>query len=44
MQRFAFLVLISVAASSATAAGKDERKLILVRLLQVPPSEILAEK
>ena len=29
---------------TATAAGKDERKLILVRLLQVPPSEILAEK
>jgi hypothetical protein len=29
---------------TASAAGKDERKLILVRLLQVPPSEILAEK
>jgi hypothetical protein len=29
---------------TAHAAGKDERKLILVRLLQVPPSEILAEK
>ena len=29
---------------TATAAGKEERKLILVRLLQVPPSEILAEK
>lgn len=29
---------------TATAAGKAERKLILVRLLQVPPSEILAEK
>jgi hypothetical protein len=29
---------------TATAAGKDERKLILVRLLQVPPSEILAGK
>ena len=29
---------------TASAAGNDERKLILVRLLQVPPSEILAEK
>lgn len=29
---------------TASVAGKDERKLILVRLLQVPPSEILAEK
>ena len=29
---------------TATAAGKDERKLVLVRLLQIPPSEILAEK
>lgn len=29
---------------TATAAGKDERKLILVRLLQVPPSEILAQE
>ena len=29
---------------TATAAGKDERKLVLVRLLQVPSSEILAEK
>ena len=29
---------------TADAGGQDERKLILVRLLEVPPSEILAEK
>jgi hypothetical protein len=29
---------------TASAAGQEERKLIVLRLLQVPPSEILAEK
>jgi hypothetical protein len=29
---------------TATAGGQDERKLIVLRLLEVPPSEILAEK
>jgi hypothetical protein len=29
---------------TASAAGRDERKLILLRLMQVPPSEILTEK
>jgi hypothetical protein len=29
---------------TASRAGKDERKLIVVRMLQVPPSEILAKK
>ena len=29
---------------TASVSGKDERKLILVRLAHVPPSEILAEK
>jgi len=29
---------------TASAAGQDERKLIVVRLLEVPPSEILAAK
>jgi hypothetical protein len=29
---------------TASAGGQDERKLIVLRLLEVPPSEILAEK
>jgi hypothetical protein len=29
---------------TASAGGKEERKLIVLRLLEVPPSEILAEK
>lgn len=29
---------------TASVAGKDERKLIIIRLAQVPPSEILAQK
>ena len=29
---------------TASAGGQDQRKLIVLRLLQVPPSEILAEK
>jgi hypothetical protein len=28
---------------TANAAGREERKLIVLRLMQIPPTEILAE-